>query len=413
MQNKTALDLSGLREATCPACGHHVAVSFYNPGPAPLATLAWPDSEAAAKGMERLPLDFVRCVECGHVYNAGFSYDAVPYMDKPNLMFNKGAEWSRFIDELQSEMLEKLPEAPTVVEIGHGDGGFLASMSKKCPQGRFVGFDPHGAKVTEGNVELRNDYFLAETHLDELKPDIIISRHVLEHFSNPLGFMQKLSFVASALGAEPLTYWEVPCIDRVLTTRRTVDLYFEHSSQFTTTSFTRMLQRCEVDIENIGHGYDGEVIYGFVRLGRISRHVRQASEAQSWSADTDQALQDIQAQLQDLVQSGKIIAIWGGTGKSAAFMHRYDIDAKRFPLVVDSDPLKAGTFVPGTGQEILFRDVLKQTPADVIIIPPQWRALDILQEMERNGISSDLILIEHKGRLIDFEKDPHPYGKRG
>jgi len=46
------------------------------------------------------------------------------------------------------------------------------------------------------------------------------------------------------------------------------------------------------------------------------------------------------------------VAIWGGTGKSAAFMNRYAVDAARFPIVVDSDPAKVGTFVPGTGQEI-------------------------------------------------------------
>jgi hypothetical protein len=77
--------------------------------------------------------------------------------------------------------------------------------------------------------------------------------------------------------------------------------------------------------------------------------------------------------------------------------------------VVDSDRDKVGTFVPGTGQEILFRDALLQQPADVIIIPTQWRAKDIVTEMERAGIHAQTLLIENEGRLVDYLTDAHPY----
>ena len=99
----------------------------------------------------------------------------------------------------------------------------------------------------------------------------------------------------------------------------------------------------------------------------------------------------------------------GGTGKAAAFIHQFRADAARFPLVVDSDPAKVGTFVPGTGQEIRFRDSLKDKSPDVVIIPTQWRARDIAAEMVREGIHAKQVLIEHNGRLIDFLRDEHPY----
>lgn len=65
--------------------------------------------------------------------------------------------------------------------------------------------------------------------------------------------------------------------------------------------------------------------------------------------------------------------------------------------------------MPGTGQEILFRDALKGVALDVLIIPTQWRAKDIAAEMAREGIVAGKVLIEHGGRLIDFARDPHPY----
>ena len=114
-----------LREATCPACGHHVAVPFFDGGAQPLATLAWPASAEEAQAMRRLPLDFVRCVDCGHVFNAAFDYRAVPYSDKPNLMFNRAGGWSEHLREVREMILARLGEHPSVVEIGHGQGELL------------------------------------------------------------------------------------------------------------------------------------------------------------------------------------------------------------------------------------------------------------------------------------------------
>ena len=114
-------------------------------------------------------------------------------------------------------------------------------------------------------------------------------------------------------------------------------------------------------------------------------------------------------QLDALITSGKRVAIWGGTGKSAAFIHQHGADAERFPLVVDSDRAKVGTFVPGSGQEIRFRDALLTETVDVVVVPPQWRARDIVGEMAMAGIKVAEVLIEHEGRLIDFRHDAHPY----
>ena len=395
-------------EATCPACGHHVAVRFFA-GAQPLATIAWPATAEAARSMPQQLLDFVRCVDCGHVFNRAFDYAAVPYSDKPNLMFNKGALWSGFLAEVQAALLARLPERPVVVEIGHGDGSFIAALAAARPGGRYVGFDPNGAATGAAAVELRSALFDPAEHLAELRPDLIISRHVMEHLANPLGFLQRLSFAVGRSGVPCLVYLEVPCIDRLIETGRTVDLYYEHNSQFTTRSFSRMLSRCAAGIETIGHGYDGEVIFGLARMSAAPEQLRIADEAACYDAAARLADQVIRAQLVALHRSGRAVAIWGGTGKSAAFMNRYGVDAERFPVVVDSDPAKVGTFVPGTGQEIRARDWLLEHPADIVVIPPQWRAADIVAEMARAGIVAEAVVIEHAGRLIDYFDEPHPY----
>ncbi len=402
--------VNSLRLETCPACAHHVAVPFLDPALQPLATVAWPRSSGEAKAMQRLPLDFVRCVECGHVYNAAFDYTKVPYARKPNLMFNKGMIWSENIKLIKQEIISSLPDKPLVVEIGHGDGSFLSGLAKERNDGIYIGFDPNGATSSEmPNLRFHSSLFEARRDMPEFRPHLIISRHVLEHLMNPLGFVQSLSFSAACIGLQPELYIEVPCIDRAVETGRSVDFYYEHNSQFTTLSFRKMLERCGVEIRKIERIYDGEVICAFAKLGCCEAQVRTAASALSFCNKIRESEIHIMQQLDVLHNSGKSIAIWGGTGKSAAFINRYRLDARRFPVVVDSDPEKVGTFVPGTGQEIRFRDYLLEYPADMIIIPPQWRAKDILEEMRQNNIHVNEIFIEHEGRLTDYLNGEHPY----
>ncbi len=45
------------------------------------AGLGAPRGAKEARRMRRLPLRFVTCVDCGHVFNAAFDYAHVPYAD--------------------------------------------------------------------------------------------------------------------------------------------------------------------------------------------------------------------------------------------------------------------------------------------------------------------------------------------
>ena len=75
---------------------------------------------------------------------------------------------------------------------------------------------------------------------------------------------------------------------------------------------------------------------------------------------------------------------------------------------MDSDAGKAGTYVPGTGQEIRHCALLTSNMVEIIIIPAQWRAKDIVREAVGMGLGCD-VLIEHEGSLVDYFSSDHPY----
>ena len=85
-------------------------------------------------------------------------------------------------------------------------------------------------------------------------------------------------FAAARSGVEPLAYIEVPCVDRLLDTGRTVDLYYEHAPLF-----REQLARCarhhgplvELDLRDEETIYAGNrfMIYALNPSANISMHV--------------------------------------------------------------------------------------------------------------------------------------------
>lgn len=397
-----------LLPALCPVCGGTVGARFFDAGEQPLATLGWPDSAASAQAMPRHAQDYVQCPRCTHVWNRVFSYDSIPYKANPNRMFNRGGIWRGHLAATRDDLLGRLPSSPTVVEIGCGEGHFVRGLAEACAGGRFIGFDPNGSAESGLGLEFNARLFDPLRDMSDYRPDAVVIRHVLEHLTEPAALLEQLSWGAASLGKACLLFTEVPCIDRVFETGRLADFFYEHASHFTTESFRALMARAG-EILQLAHGYDGEVVYALVKLSVPEAMQRRAAAAGAFAERADASRGAIRAQLDALARSGKRIAIWGGTGKAAAFIHQFGADAQRFPLVVDSDPDKARTYVPGTGQQIVFRNVLKGKPLDVVIIPTQWRACDIAAEMVREGIVAGQVLIEHDGRLVDFHADSHPY----
>ncbi len=398
-----------LVSSQCLVCSSRLAVPFFDGGNQSLATLGWPSDEDEAQRMDKFPLDYIQCPKCGHVWNKSFSYDVIPYHNHPNRMFNKGGIWRGHLAKTRDAILERLPKNPTLIDIGCGEGHFVREISEDYNEsGRFIGFDPCGAIESGRGIEFYPRYFLPLTDMERFSPDIVIVRHVIEHLEQPSEFMQQFAWGSISLEKPCWLFAEVPCIDRVFTSKRLADFFYEHPSQFSTDSF-RLLMEGAGEIEIFGHGCGGEIVYALIKLSIPSSFQLRAKSASEFCDQAVSSLQVIQLQLSELAASGSKLAIWGGTGKAAAFINQFNADKKRFPLVVDSDPEKVGTYVPSSGQKIMFRDELKSNPVDIIIIPTHWRAQDIQAEMEREKIKAKQIFIEHDGCLIDIKKEEHPY----
>jgi hypothetical protein len=315
------------------------------------------------------------------VFHTAFDEATASYGNASTLVFNAGASWQEHQRQLAQEWLQNYQLAErSVIEIGCGEGAFLEPFVRAgCD---CTGFEPgpDARLASERGIRVLRENFHA-TRMAELQPHAIICRHVLEHFSNPLDFLQDIALTAIELGIQPLVLAEVPCIEKTLEQNRISDFFYEHVSHFTEHSLRTLFELAGFEVLELSRRYANELLVLVARprqqpLAAVFRVAsrRFTSILQRQTANAQKVLAEWRA-------AGVQIALWGGAGKAAALINMLGLGKEQFPVVVDSDPRKVGAFVPGTGQEIRAPSHLKAHPVDGILICTNWRARDIEREI--------------------------------
>ena len=305
------------------------------------------------RAMPRYPHDFVQCPACTHVWNRSFRYDAIPYQRNPNRMFNQGGIWKDHLAHTRDMSCSRACRDATVVEIGCGEGHFVRGLAEAhTAGGRFVGFDPNASPEIGRGVEFHPRLF---EPLIDMRDDRARRRRdpPRARASDRSGGARRAARVGRAAMRQGRAGCSSKCRASTVCSKRTGSPISSTSTcRISPPHRSRRCWRAPARSSMLDHGYDGEVVYALVRARRRSRsrarNRRNASRAFASDAESSRA-SDQRAARTRWRKAVWSVAIWGGTGKAAAFIHQFGADATRFPLVVDSDPEKAGTFVPGTG----------------------------------------------------------------
>jgi hypothetical protein len=364
----------------------------------PLSVLGLPRSEREARSMQRLVMDVRQCASCGHVFHTDFDYENIPYRTGSNLVYNDGSSWRKYHDDLVDEWVADFDlRGKRIVEIGCGEGMFLERLAKH--DNHCIGFEPgpDAVRARSRGIEAYAEYFQG-SRLFDLKADALICRHVIEHLANPLDFLEDISIACSEADIAPLFFAEVPLIEKAMEQHRINDFLYEHVSNFTRNSFRTLFERAGFDVLDIRARFHEEVvtIVAKPRPNPLQRAIRM--RASGFNRSIADQIQNIHQTLQTWKHEGQRVALWGGTGKAAALINMIGITKELAPIVIDSDARKAGSFVPGTGQEIHTPSYLNNHPIDRILICTNWRARDIEREIREDcGLNCDLYVYLNEG----------------
>ena len=211
--------------------------------------------EVSKKGQHNIPLSLVLCKDCGLGY-LNPRWDAESYFNfysneydsyyRPSLVSEintKDPGNSPIIHRLRTNKL--LPtDFTNVLDIGSGAGESLLNVQKLFPNANLFAIEPSEESqknLTDNGIKvISNDANSDWEKGSEGKYSLIILRHVLEHFLNPLEVLKKMH---RSLSEDGLLYIAVP--NNLLPTKNLESKWFRvvHTYYFNKYSLKNILHK--------------------------------------------------------------------------------------------------------------------------------------------------------------------------
>jgi hypothetical protein len=276
----------------------------------------------------------------------------------------------------------------TVVEIGAGDGEFLSTLRK------IFNFNGYGFDTSWGITGVPHDYkdlHWITGHFDsnsDIKPDLFILRHVLEHQNDVKSFLGNI-----LLGKPKHLYIEIPCLEWIAKNNIVYAFSYEHCSYFSKTSLEFLLSKNGYLSDKIQYNFDSEYLQFF---GSKNCNVEFKLEKSKKLEDSfEQFIQSFQKKLSEI--SSRILekphtsVLWGASGKGTMLLNTLGISYKDIKYVVDSNPKRWQTYIPITAQEVISPDTLKEIQPEYVFITNPLYQGEIQKKLNEYQIKAKVI----------------------
>jgi SAM-dependent methyltransferase len=360
----------------CPACGAEGLQPFYRVAAAPAhSVLLMPTREEALRFPRgRILLAF--CPACGFITNAAFDPRLQAYGQGYEATQAYSPTFRAFHERLARQLIERYGlRGKTVLEIGCGQGEFLALL---CELGhnRGIGFDPAldpARTPTMAGLTFIPDFY--SPRYAAYRADFVCCKMTLEHIAEPAAF---LGMIRDTLGEaeDTVVFFQVPNVARILREQAFWDIYYEHCSYFSAGSLARLFRGCGFRVEAVEYAYDDQYLMltarpastdGGTPLPEEEPPATLAAAVAAFAHGVEATRRHWQAVLADIQRRGWRAALWGGGSKAVAFLTLVE-PTDAIGYVVDINPHRQGTFLPGSGHAIVAPAFLAAWQPDVVII---------------------------------------------
>lgn len=386
----------------CPICEDESGVSLSQPMEMPILMNRIYATAEEGRSAARGTLDFVSCRRCGFTWNRAFDPSLIKY-DKE---YENDQSWSpafrahmkaRVVDILQSVGDDR---KVNYLEVGCGQGRFIEEVVEVAGERlcSAYGFDPawrgeEGSGPSGSHIYRRLFDIEAEPLLSDT-PNIVVSRHTIEHVSDPVGF---LSSVRAALGAKSrATIWiETPCVTWIFRHRAMQDFFYEHCSLFTARSLAHALEKSGFARPRVQHVFGDQYLWAEAVASdcnvakSVTVHQDHASLANLLSEFTNSWRPEIAR----AAEAGPV-ALWGAGAKGVSFSIIVDPKCELIDHVVDVNPHKQGHYLPGSGLPVVSPEgSAARSPHTIYVMNPNYMD-EISATVREVGLSAKLISVD-------------------
>jgi SAM-dependent methyltransferase len=398
---------ASLAAHVCPSCGSRVARPFYEVADVPVHQVKLMRTRQAALDCARGDIALCFCPGCGFVWNGAFDPARMHYADDYESTQAVSPTFNAFHERLARDLIARFDlRGKRVVELGCGQGEFV-TMLAEMGDNQGYGFDQVlRAPGQSGKVTFIKDLY-AEPYRD-LEPDFVCCKMTLEHVHDVAAFLGGLR---RTVGDRPETvvFFMIPEITRILRLRAFWDVYYEHCSYWSPGSLARAFRSAGFDPIRVWTDYDDQYVLIAARpasdrsgvgaprpnqirapgngavLANEEPPAALAAEVQSFAAAVAADRARWHDRLERLRRAGQTTVLWGGGSKAVAFLTTLGGSAA-IAHAVDLNPRRHGTFIAGTGQQIVAPEALAQYRPDVVIVMSPIYLAEITAQLARIGV---------------------------
>ncbi len=390
---------------TCPSCGVEPMSVFYEVAGVPVHSVLLHTQRQEALDYPKGDIRLGYCQSCGFVSNVAFDPSVHEYSAKYESTQGYSSTFNAFHRRLAQNLIDRYDlHGKRIIEIGCGEGEFLTLL---CEMGNNsgVGFDPayvaeRSLRASAADVAFVADFY-SEKYADT-PGDFVCCKMTMEHIHQTAEFA---ATVRRATGDDPDTvvFFQVPNARYVFNDVAFWDIYYEHCSYFTLGSIARLFRKVGFDVLELWTDYDDQylMISAHPGTGDGSPRLPQEDDLAVFSQEIDRFKQDFsrnraawREKIAGLNKAGKKIVLWGGGSKAVAFLTTLGISRNEIEYAVDINPHKAGTYLAGTGQQVVAPRTLIEYRPDVVIVMNPIYCNEIQGSLSQMGLAPELLSVE-------------------
>ncbi len=355
---------------TCPVCSASEVVSLYTIRGVPRIGCQFVESAADARSAERGDLELVACGDCGHVYNRTFEPEWALYVPGYENALGFSARQRSEMETISNRLIHDYGlRDKSILEIGCGAADFLTMVCRKGPN-RGVGYDPTQQTRVQaagvGSVTVRGEAFRAS---QTCPADLVCALHVLEHLAN-VG--QTLQFARASLKSTGIGYFQVPNGLAIFRRLNIWDLTYEHVSYFSPSSLRRALIAAGFAVLRLEESFGGQYLNADAAATADARVDAERPSEESWNGFSEafeRVTESWRREVARLFDDSRRTIVWGAGAKAVTFLNLLDVrSGGGVDYAVDINPRKAGRYIPGSAQQIVPPDFLRDYRPDTVIV---------------------------------------------